>query len=199
MGLLLSNKEHKIQMAVQLLETLNKKVNMPTKFEAPMCEAGTECEGWKVKGAHLTYTRKSGEHSFYVSAWAMAPEGYKLTKDNGPHEIGFVMPYAAGSKVEGYWAGMSAPKENTGAIDVEEYYSTTSLVEMSYKDYMESEDLADDDTRITYDTFWKKTDFSIKQKKGKSTMHSSAYRLLAPEAKKDKDLLTLKLKGETKL
>jgi hypothetical protein len=70
---------------------------------------------------------------------------------------------------------------------------------MPYKDFMESEDLADDDARITYDTFWKKTDFSIKQKKGKSTMHSSAYRLLAPEAKKDKDLLTLKLKGETKL
>ena len=57
-------------MAVQFLNELKKRYNMPTKFEAPMCDAGTDCEGWKLKGAHLTYTRKDGTHAFYVSAWA---------------------------------------------------------------------------------------------------------------------------------
>ena len=55
------------------------------------------------------------------------------------------------------------------------------------------------DARLTYETYWKKTDFSIKSKRGKSMMHSSAWRPLMPASKKDAKMLEWKLKGNTKL
>ena len=170
---------------------------MPTKFEAPMCEAKSECEGWKLKGSHLTYTRKSGEHAFYVSAYAIAPEGYKMTEENAPHEMGFLTPYMGGQKTEMYWAGMTPDSGETGKAV--ELYNTTILAEIPYKEMLEIENMDEKDARLTYETYWKKTDFSIKSKRGKSMMHSSAWRPLMPASKKDAKMLEWKLKGNTKL
>jgi hypothetical protein len=100
-----------------------------------MCEAKSECEGWKLKGSHLTYTRKSGEHAFYVSAYAIAPEGYKMTEENAPHEMGFLTPYMGGQKTEMYWAGMTPDSGETGKAV--ELYNTTILAEIPYKELLE--------------------------------------------------------------
>ena len=64
---------------------------------------------------------------------------------------------------------------------------------------METENLDPKDSRLTYESFWTKTDFSIKKKRGSSMMHSSAWRPLMPESKKDAKMLEWKLKGSTKL
>merc|ERR1712028_237901 len=54
---------------------------------------------------------------------------------------------------------------------------------------LEIENMDEKDSRLTYETYWKKTDFSVKSKRGKSMMHSSAWRPLMPASKKDANKL----------
>merc|ERR1711957_286173 len=72
-------------------------------------------------------------------------------------------------------------------------YNTTILADIPFKQMMETENLDPKDSRLTYESFWTKTDFSIKKKRGSSMMHSSAWRPLMPKSKKDAKMLECKL------